>query len=922
MITTRSLRAFAGARLALGCAAAALALLYSAAPGKAIVVSVAGQRYGVTPVDDARGEAFARAVAPGIARPAPGRSEARPFDEFGPVEYHGGPVMHGNTTHVVYWDPHGEFKSTTKSIISNFFTDVAHDSGLGTNVFGVDAQYTDDESGNAAYASTFSGALVDADAYPENGCFVPEENDFGPQYTLCLTDEQLRHELRTYINRNSLPKGSTQLYFLLLPHSVVTCLPETEEGLPCSNNFFCAYHSWIEAPVESEEIIYADIPYTLLDSGFAKECQDDGNNSNIQQPNPDNEGGSNSETRFADVALKYVSHEFSESITDPNADAWFENAHGQEIGDKCNAFPQTTKEEKEPGFDKNAFKPILGGTAGEENLYDQSIDGGHFYVQSEWDNVAKACRMEPLPVTSASFTTVTSSPVQGSPVEFKGTATDPYGHLELSWTFGDGHGGSGEKPSHTYAAAGEYTVAMTARDALTGATAAPVKHTIVVDELPTASFTLAPPAARIGETVTFNGSESEDPDGSITAYKWEFGDGKTATGSETTHKYEAVGFYTVKLTVEDSSGLSGSTTHVETVYTQPAVETRAASALRQATATLNGTVDPNAGEVTECKFEYGEKTVGESSAPCSALPGSGTSPVEVSALVTGLTPGRAYRYRVVAKNGAGPGEGKEEQFETLQPDRPSVETMAATSLGQGAATLNAQVDPKGGEVTSCEFEYGPTASYGSAVPCGALPGSGVSPVAVSATLSGLSAGSVYHYRISAKNPIGTATGEDETFSTLASMARPLPIVGLPEILVAPAESSFTVGAASVDASSGVITLAATVKDAGTFSWLLTFQNGKFGVFASRNAKCKKGFIKLDGKCRPATIVFAKGSKTVAVPGAVTLKIKPSASAMKALRNALKQKKGLPVTMTLAFQSALGGKPVSHTQTLLVKLKRK
>jgi hypothetical protein len=81
-------------------------------------------------------------------------------------------------------------------------------------------------------------------------------------------------------------------------------------------------------------------------------------------------------------------------------------------------------------------------------------------------------------------------------------------------------------------------------------------------------------------------------------------------------------------------------------------------------------------------------------------------------------------------------------------------------------------------------------------------------------------------------------------------------------------------------------------------------------------------VRLAGKCRPSTIVFARGSRAVAGAGAVTLKLKPSASALKALKNALKQKQGLPVTITLTFQSARGGRPVSHAQVLTVRLKKK
>jgi len=125
----------------------------------------------------------------------------------------------------------------------------------------------------------------------------------------------------------------------------------------------------------------------------------------------------------------------------------------------------------------------------------------------------------------------------------------------------------------------------------------------------------------------------------------------------------------------------------------------------------------------------------------------------------------------------------------------------------------------------------------------------------------------------------------------------------------------------VSPKNGTVTVTETVSDPGTFSWLLTFQNGKFGVFTASNAKCKAGTVKLGGKCRPAKIVFAKGSRAVAGAGTVQLVFKPSASALRALKAALKQKKGLTVTETFTFQSSRGGSPVAHTQSVLVKLKK-
>jgi hypothetical protein len=97
---------------------------------------------------------------------------------------------------------------------------------------------------------------------------------------------------------------------------------------------------------------------------------------------------------------------------------------------------------------------------------------------------------------------------------------------------------------------------------------------------------------------------------------------------------------------------------------------------------------------------------------------------------------------------------------------PTVETKTASGVGQTTATLNASVNPNGGEVTECKLEYGTTNAYGLTASC--TPSPGTSTVAVSASLEllSLSEDTTYHFRISATNPGGTRTGADETFKTL------------------------------------------------------------------------------------------------------------------------------------------------------------
>jgi len=74
--------------------------------------------------------------------------------------------------------------------------------------------------------------------------------------------------------------------------------------------------------------------------------------------------------------------------------------------------------------------------------------------------------------------------------------------------------------------------------------------------LPTAYFTYLPEYPQPNEPVTFNASQSYDPDGYIVLYEWNFGDGYTAniTYPVVQHTYLADGTYQVVLTVVDNEG--------------------------------------------------------------------------------------------------------------------------------------------------------------------------------------------------------------------------------------------------------------------------------------------------------------------------------------------------------------------------------
>jgi hypothetical protein len=104
---------------------------------------------------------------------------------------------------------------------------------------------------------------------------------------------------------------------------------------------------------------------------------------------------------------------------------------------------------------------------------------------------------------------------------------------------------------------------------------------------------------------------------------------------------------------------------------------------------------------------------------------------------------------------------------------PTVATRPATSIGQRAATLQADVNPHGA-ATTYSFQYGTTSGYG-AQTAQRSAGSGTTVRRVADRVSGLTPGVRYHYRVIAANADGTSEGADHTFVTRLPPVRP-PVV--------------------------------------------------------------------------------------------------------------------------------------------------
>ena len=433
-----------------------------------------------------------------------------------PLIWGGGPVMHANRVHAIYWFPPGyTLAPSYRSVIDQYLSDVAHDSGSEGNVYSTDPQYTD-SSANAAYSSTAATSIVDPQPFPASGCSDPKTS-------ACVSDSQIVSEVNRVVSTGGLPRGLGDIYFVFTPPNVGSC----DSSGACSFVDFCAYHSGFGGG--SSVTLYANMPYGAFDT------QQGCGRSNSLNGDP-----------AADVEVNLVSHEHNETVTDPLGDAWLD-VQGNEDGDKCAYVYGTTS-----------------GTPGAE--YNQTINGRHYLLQEEWSNHQGGCVQDATQTVSGGGTPVSAPPTAsiapvgvgrpGIPVTLSaGPSAGGAGHglVGFTWSFDDGATATGTTVSHAFSSPGVHTVSV--RVIQDDGEAASATARVTIAGPPRASFS-GPAAATVGRPVSFDATASSDPYAPIpfTGYWWSFGDGSGAVGPTTGHAFTAPGTYRITLTVANVDG--------------------------------------------------------------------------------------------------------------------------------------------------------------------------------------------------------------------------------------------------------------------------------------------------------------------------------------------------------------------------------
>jgi len=264
---------------------------------------------------------------------------------------------------------------------------------------------------------------------------------------------------------------------------------------------------------------------------------------------------------------------------------------------------------------------------------------------------------------------------------------------------------------HTFSHLGEYEVLETVNTDDLGFPQVSAEP-LLLQVVPVMQVAITPPGAPLaGRQLALQAQVTDRAEASpeIT-YVLGFGDGNSEEGAvegtagaatiTAKHTYASAGKQQITLTVTDAEGNKAHTSlQIEVGYPPPSLETGAATAPTQTTATLNATVNPEGSEVSACRFEYGTSTAYGQIAPCASLPGSGTNPVAVSAVLTGLSADTNYHFRIIAGGAGGTAEGSDGTFTTPAAPPPPSGSGAPPSTptsqsSQSAGTLaSAQAPP-------------------------------------------------------------------------------------------------------------------------------------------------------------------------------------------------------------------------------------
>jgi hypothetical protein len=211
------------------------------------------------------------------------------------IDYNGGPVFEKTPTNYIIW--YGKWTAKDKSIIDYYFAHVG-----GTTQNKINTIYTDDAGKSVPITVKHS-----------------TKNDYHDNYSMGKNlggDGQIQTIVANAIANHHLPADANGIYFVLT---------YTDVNLPGLCSSFCGYHSPSVSIVSGKVIKYSMV-------GNSAKCPDGCEASRVvgDSGSPNNDPG-------ADGTVSIMWHEFSETVSDPDAglnNAW-RGSYCGETGDCC-----------------------------------------------------------------------------------------------------------------------------------------------------------------------------------------------------------------------------------------------------------------------------------------------------------------------------------------------------------------------------------------------------------------------------------------------------------------------------------------------------------------------------------------------------------------------------------------------------------
>jgi hypothetical protein len=263
------------------------------------------------------------------------------------ILYHDGPVVQLPSVYVIYY---GTFPTTTQPIINNFLLDL---NNLSTqDPYGVNRTYYDNLHGNivGSYLFVSPKGAPTMNSWDSGGSVYWDNYSQGAQLGNNGIPKILAH---AFTSKSPDPNG---IY-------IVVTAPDVKISGFCSS--FCAYHT--HATVNAANVRYALVPdptqkCSACNGGIAVY-------GDTSTPNLD---------MGADTITDDIMHELSESVTDPDINAWYTQA-GEENGDLCDYVYAT------------ATNPIQTGSKtvnGVKYTYHKNftLNGHDYLIQFIWKN--------------------------------------------------------------------------------------------------------------------------------------------------------------------------------------------------------------------------------------------------------------------------------------------------------------------------------------------------------------------------------------------------------------------------------------------------------------------------------------------------------------------------------------------------------